>query len=132
MVAALLAVLVAVAVPRLVVPETLHVRSCAREVASDLRLAQRLAMARRATIVLEFSPGAGPYTRYTVRRQGGGDEPGFPKGIPTEVAVTGPQSFEFSSGGGAASGGTVTVSGGGATATLQVNAVTGHVRVSGP
>ena len=131
-VAALLAILVVVAVPRLMVPETLHARSSARQLAADLRLAQRLAIARRANILLEFSPSAPPYTRYTVRAQSGGDEPDFPKELPREVAVSGPLQFAFSSNGSAAPGGTVTLTAGGVTATVEITATTGYVKVTGP
>lgn len=131
-VAALLAILVVVAVPRLMVPETLHVRSSARQLAADLRLAQRLAIARRANVVLEFSPPAPPYTRYTVRAQSGGDEPDFPKDLPREVSVTGPLQFAFSANGSSASGGTVTLTASGATATVEITAATGYVKVTGP
>lgn len=131
-VAALLAILVIVAVPRLMVPETLHARSSARGLAADLRLAQRLAIARRATIVLEFSPSAPPYTGYTVRQEGGGAEPDFPKDLPQEVTVTGPLQFAFSSNGSASAGGTVTLTASGATAAVEVFAATGYVKVTGP
>jgi len=131
-VAALLAILVVVAVPRLMVPETLHARSSARQLAADLRLAQRLAIARRANILLEFSPSAPPYTRYTVRAQSGGDEPDFPKELPREVAVSGPLQFAFSSNGSAAPGGMVTLTASGATATVEITAATGYVKVTGP
>lgn len=131
-VAALLAILVVVAVPRLMVPETLHARSSARGLAADLRLAQRLAIARRANVVLEFSPSAPPYTRYTVRQASGGDEPDFPKDLPREVSVTGPLQFAFSSDGSATPGGTVTLTANGATATVEVFAATGYVKVTGP
>ncbi|MBM3469768.1 MAG: prepilin-type N-terminal cleavage/methylation domain-containing protein [Armatimonadetes bacterium] len=131
-VAALLAILVVVAVPRLMVPETLHARSSARQLAADLRLAQRLAIARRANVMLEFSPSAPPYTGYIVRQEGGGAEPDFPKNLPQEVSVTGPLQFVFSSNGSAAASGTVTLTASGATATVQVTAATGHVKVTGP
>ncbi len=131
-VAALLAILVVVAVPRLMVPETLHARSSARELAADLRLAQRLAIARRVIMVLEFSPSTPPYTRYTVRAQGGGDEPDFPKDLPREVTATGPLQFAFSSNGSASVGGIVTLTASSATATVEVTAATGYVKVTGP
>ncbi|MDQ7840637.1 MAG: GspH/FimT family pseudopilin [bacterium] len=131
-VAALLAILVVVAVPRLMVPETLHARSSARQLAADLRLAQRLAIARRANVLLEFSPSAPPYTRYTVRAQSGGDEPDFPKDLPQEVTVSGPLQFAFSSNGSAAPGGAVTLTASGATATVEITAATGYVKVTGP
>jgi type II secretory pathway pseudopilin PulG len=131
-VAALVAILVVVAVPRLMVPETLHARSSARQLAADLRLAQRLAIAQRANIVLEFSPSAPPYTRYTVRQEGGGAEPDFPKDLPQEVTVTGPVQFIFSSAGSVSPGGMMTLTASSATATVEVFAATGYVKVTGP
>lgn len=131
-VAALLAILVVVAVPRLMVPETLHARSSARQLAADLRLAQRLAIARRTNILLEFSPSAPPYTRYTVKAQSGSDEPDFPKDLPREVSVTGPVQFSFLPSGSASPAGTVTLTASGATATVEVTPTTGYVKVTGP
>ena len=131
-VAALLAILVVVAVPRLMVPETLHARSSARQLAADLRLAQRLAIARRANVMLEFIPSAQPYTGYAVRQEGGGAEPDFPKDLPREVSVTGPVQFSFLPSGSASPAGTVTLTASGATATVEVFASTGCVKVTGP
>lgn len=136
-VAGVVAVLVIVAMPRLVVPETLQARAAARQLAADLRLAQRLAIARRANYVLEFTPAGGPYTSYTVRLQGGAAEPDFPKIVPSGVGVTGAQQFTFRPDGSATAegnvaGGTVTLASGGVSATVQVTGATGRVAVSGP
>jgi type II secretory pathway pseudopilin PulG len=131
-VAGVVAVLVVVAMPRLVVPDTLQTRAAARQLAADLRLAQRLAIARRADHVLEFAPMGGPYTSYTLRRQGGEAEPDFPKSVPSEVRVTGTQQFTFRPDGSAASGGGITLAAGGASVVVQVTAATGRVAVSGP
>jgi prepilin-type N-terminal cleavage/methylation domain-containing protein len=131
-VAALLGVLIIIAAPRLAVPETLQVRVPARQLASDLRLAQRLAIARRIDYLLEFSPPAGPYLSYVVRQQGGVAEPDFPRVIPSGVIATGPQQFTFRPDGSAAPGGVVSLALSGATATVQITAATGRVVVSGP
>ncbi|MDR7485391.1 MAG: GspH/FimT family pseudopilin [Armatimonadota bacterium] len=131
-VAALLAILIVVAAPRPRVPESLQVSAPARELTGDLRLAQRLAIARRTTYVVEFSPSVAPYQSYTVRPQLGSPEPDFPKLLPAGVAVTGPQQFSFRPDGSAAAGGTVTLVAGGATATVQVYATTGRVVVTLP
>lgn len=131
-VAGVVAVLVVVAMPRLVVPETLQARVTARQLAADLRLAQRLAIARRANYALEFAPAGGPYTSYTVRPAGGTAEPDFPKIVPSAVGVTGAQQFTFRPDGSATAGGTVTLATGGVSATVQVTGATGRVVVSGP
>jgi prepilin-type N-terminal cleavage/methylation domain-containing protein len=129
---ALLGILVLVAAPRLTIPEPVQAGVPARQLAADLRLAQRLAIARRANYALEFSPGAAPYTSYLVRREGAGAEPDFPKTFAAGVMVTGPQQFTFRPDGSANADGTVTLSAGGAVATLQVTAATGRVAVSAP
>jgi hypothetical protein len=81
---------------------------------------------------LEFAPGAPPYASYTVRVSGGAAEPGFPKAVPAGVVVTGPAQFTFHADGSAAPAGTVSVSFGTATATIQVVAATGRVTVVQP
>lgn len=131
-VAALLLILLVVALPRLVVPETVEARVPASALAADLRLAQRLAIARRADYVLEFAPATPPYAQYTVRAAAGGAEPDFPKAFATGVVVSGPQQLTFRPDGSAATGGTITVSSSGAAATVQVTGATGRVTVSGP
>ncbi|OFX32201.1 MAG: hypothetical protein A2Z07_11085 [Armatimonadetes bacterium RBG_16_67_12] len=131
-VAAVVAVLVIVAMPRMVVPETLQAQVQARQLAADLRLAQRLAIARRANYVLEFAPAGAPYTSYTVRSAGGAAEPDFPKIVPPEVGVTGTQQFTFRPDGSATADGTVTLTASGVSATVQVTGATGRVAVSGP
>ncbi|MDR7420070.1 MAG: GspH/FimT family pseudopilin [Armatimonadota bacterium] len=129
---ALLGILVLVAVPRLTTPESVQVGVPARHLAADLRLAQRLAIARRATYTLEFSPAAPPYAAYVVRREGAGAEPDFPKTFAAGVTVTGPPQFTFRPDGSADGDGTVTLSSDGVVATLQVTAATGRVVVTAP
>lgn len=129
---ALLGVLVLVAAPRLTVPEPLQAGVPARHLTADLRLTQRLAIARRANYVLEFSPPAGPYVSYTVHREGAGAEPDFPKSFAAGITVAGPQLFTFRPDGSATAGGAVTLTSGGVIATVQVTAATGHVSVSTP
>ena len=127
----LLAVLVLVAAPRLLVPESLQVGVAARQLAADLRLAQRLAIARRVDMLVEFSPAAPPYAQYVVRQSGGAVEPDFPKDF-DGVTVAGPPQFAFRPNGAGSADGSVTVSAGGRTATVQVVAVTGRVILTGP
>ncbi len=128
----ILAVVVMVAAPRLAVPDALQSGTQARQLAADLRLAQRLAIARRAAFVLDFTPTASPYLTYSVHLQGGSPEPDYPKTIAAGVAVSGPQLFTFQSDGGIATGGTVTLAAGTTTATVQVVTPTGRVTVVGP
>jgi prepilin-type N-terminal cleavage/methylation domain-containing protein len=129
---ALIAILVIVAAPRLLVPEPVHVRVPARQLAADLRWTQRLAITRRADYVLEFSPATPPFATYTVRAAAGSAEPDFPKQIPSGVTATGPALFTFHSNGRADAGGTVTLTLGTSTATVQVIASTGRVVVVMP
>ncbi len=131
-VAALLAIVVMVAAPRLVVPEPLQAGTQARQLGADLRLAQRLAIARRATYVLDFTPAIPPYLTYSVHLQGGAAEPDYPKDIATGVTVSGPLQFVFQPDGTTATGGTVTLVTGTATATVQVIVPTGRVSVVEP
>jgi prepilin-type N-terminal cleavage/methylation domain-containing protein len=128
----LLAIFAVIAVPRLAVPDNMQVNVPARQLAADLRLAQRLAIARHADYVLDFAPGSPPYTSYSVHASGGAAEPGFPKTIPAGVAATGPSQFTFHADGSAAAAGTVSLSSGAATATVQVIAATGRVVVVQP
>jgi prepilin-type N-terminal cleavage/methylation domain-containing protein len=129
---ALLGILVLVAAPRLTVPEPLQVGVPARQLAADLRLTQRLAIAQRANYVLEFSPPTVPYLSYTVHRESAGAEPDFPKSFAAGVMVTGPQQFTFRPDGTATADGVVTLTSGGVVATLRVTAATGRVTVSTP
>ncbi len=131
-VAALLAILVMVAAPRLVVPEPLQAGTQARQLGADLRLAQRLAIARRANYVLDFTPATPPYLTYSVRAQGGPPEPDYPKEIAAGVTVSGPQQFVFQPDGTTGTAGTVTLVVGTATATVQVIVPTGRVSVVEP
>jgi len=131
-VVALVSILVIVAAPRLVVPESVQVSVPARQLAADLRLAQRLAIAKRGIYLLEFSPAAPPYTSYSVHVQGGPPEADYPKSIDSAVTVSGPQQFVFQPDGSTATGGTVTLVSGPSTATVQVVTPTGRVTVTAP
>lgn len=90
----LLAVLVAAAVPR-VFPGGMAVQTTARELAGDLALARQLAVSTGQPHTVEFRPPGGPYTAYTLRKDGGPDEPGFPKNLPRGVVAQGPGSVTF-------------------------------------
>jgi type II secretory pathway pseudopilin PulG len=131
-VGAVLIVLVLIAVPRLVVPTTTQVRVPARQLAADLRLAQRLAIARHVGYLLEMSPAVPSYAQYTVRPVIGPAEPDFPKSFDPGISVTGMSLFQFRSDGTAIAGGSVTLASGSSTAVVQVVAATGRVTVTGP
>jgi len=131
-VGAILIILALIAFPRLVVPATVVVRVPARQLAADLRLAQRLAIARHADYVLDMSPGTAPYAQYSVHPLGGPVEPDFPRTFDAGVSVSGAAQFQFGSDGTAVAGGSVTLTSGGSTAVVQVIATTGHVTVTGP
>ncbi len=129
---ALLVLLLAVAVPHLLPAPELEAGVAAREVATDMGLARQLAVSKRAAYVVEFRPPGGPYTSYTVRRDGGADEPDFPKPLPAGVVVNGPRVVRFVSSGAAEVGAPtadLTFVGGGATVWVRVTAATGYVRV---
>lgn len=136
----ILTILILVAMPRLVLPETLDASTFTRQVAADLRLARQLAFSRRDTFGLKFSPGGGPFTSYTVWNVSTGVvEPDFPKPIPGELSVSGREQFRFTSGAwgpydelGVGADGTVTVTAGSATATITVFWYNGRVQVTGP
>ncbi len=133
MVVALLGILLVAALPQLFVPDELDVEVAARQVASDLGLARRLAIARRGTFLVTFAPLGGPYTSYTVAPDGGAaPEPGFPKAIPPQVAVTGTGVVTFLSSGAATAAALLNFQTGGATAQVDVVRTTGRARVSGP
>ncbi len=127
---AVVAILALIAMPRLVVPETVQVRVPARELAADLRLAQRLAIAKRVDYLLEMSPPAPPYTQYTVRSQGGLPEPDFPRDFDAVMTVIGTQQFRFTPEGAVTAAGSVTLTTGGSSAVVQVVAPTGRVTVT--
>lgn len=142
-VALLLAVVLLVAIPQLTVPGTVNASTMAQQIAADLHLARRLAIANRVNYALQFSPPTAPYTSYTVRDASSLVEaPDFPKTIPAEVTVSGRQAVIFTPDGcvdddgtGTACVGTdgsVTVTGGAATATVQVYWYAGRVKVVGP
>ena len=131
-VGAVLIVLALIAVPQLMVPTTTQVRLPARQLAADLRLAQRLAIARHMDYLVEMSPATPPYTQYTVRPLSGSAEPDFPKTFDPALSVTGLALFQFRSDGTATAGGSVTLASGGSTAVVQVVAATGRVTVTGP
>jgi hypothetical protein len=124
--------MVIVAAPRLAVPDSLQAGTQARQLAADLRLAQRLAIGQRAVFVLEFSPATPPYLTYSVHQQGGSAQPDYPKTIAAGVTVSGPQQFTFQPDGSTTTGGTITLGAGSATATVQVVTPTGRVTMAGP
>ncbi len=135
----ILGILILVAMPRLVLPETLNASTFARQVAVDLRLTQQLAFSRRVNYTLQFSPATAPYTSYTIRDESTlAIEPDFPKDVPGGLTVSGRQTFTFTSGGwgpydgAVGSDGSVTVTAGANTATVQVFWYNGRVTVSGP
>ncbi len=128
----LLAILFLAAVPQLFVPEEVPVETTARQVAADLGLARRLALARRMQYVVTFAPPGGPFTSYTVAPQGGPPEPDFPKTLPAQVTVAGPDQIAFQPSGAAGGAALLTFTQGSATAQVDVVAATGRVRVSGP
>ncbi|MDQ7851042.1 MAG: GspH/FimT family protein [Armatimonadota bacterium] len=128
----LLAILLVVALPQLFAPEELGVETTARQVAADLVLARRLAIARRMPYVVSFAPPGGPYTAYTVAPQGGAPEPDFPKSLPEGIAVTGSDLVTFQPSGAASAAARLRFAAGGATAQVDVAAGTGRVRVSAP
>ncbi|MGQ0550851.1 MAG: pilus assembly FimT family protein [Armatimonadota bacterium] len=139
-----LAVLILVAMPRLEMPDTLSASALARQIAVDLRLAQQLSIGERDMYTLEFNPAAVPYTSYTLRNESTlAVEPDFPKDIPSQITVSGRRSFAFAAGGcvdddaNSANGcagtdGSVTVSSGAVSATINVYWYTGRVKVVGP
>lgn len=133
-IAALLGILVLGVVPRLFAPDSLDIELAARQVAVDLGMARRLAIAEHANYVAAFNPGGGPYTSYTIGIQGGGAEPDFPKSFAAGVTVTGIDQIVFAPAGSATPAGTITISfaKGATTATVQIIAATGRVRVIGP
>lgn len=138
----ILAILILVAMPRLVLPETLNASTFARQIAVDLRLTQQLAISSRVYYTLEFSPLAAPYTTYTVRNESTlVEEPDFPKQVPGGLSVSGARRFSFypSGGwgpydgvGGAGANSSVTISAGGTSATVTVYWYNGRVAVTGP
>lgn len=132
--ALLLGVLLMVAVPRLLTPADLDVGVTARRVASDLRLAHRLAISGRAPYSVSFDPAGGPYTSYRLARQGGGIEPDYPKAIPAGVNVAGVDQVIFSPSGAATPPGTITFifTASGTTARVEIVAATGRVQVISP
>ena len=76
-----------------------------------------------------------PYRSYTVRADGGPEEPGFPKDLPANVQVTGPEVIPFLPSGAAKLDSPqveVIFTGGAAVATLRVLQATGYARVDPP
>jgi Tfp pilus assembly protein FimT len=130
-VVALLGILLVAAVPQLFGPDELDVEFAARSVATDMELARRFAIARRANFVMTFSPAGGPYASYTLTT-GGVAEPDFPKDLPLTVTVTGTASITFRPSGSTTAGATLTFSAGGETAQVTVLAATARVEISGP
>ena len=132
MVVGLLAILLVAAVPQLFVPGEVDVEVTARQVAADMGLARRLAIARRVDYIITFSPPGGPYTSYTLAPDGGPAEPDFPKDLPPQVTVTGTGQVTFRPSGAATAPALLTFTAGGVVAQVDVVAATGRVRVSGP
>lgn len=128
----LLALFVLIAEPSLVVPSQVQVGTTARQVAADLGLARRLAIASHLNYVVAFSPSTGPYTSYTVGPAGGTPGPDFPKTFPVGIAVTGTQQITYLPSGAATASAALTMAAGAATAQVQVVAATGFVQVTGP
>lgn len=133
-VGALLGILLLAVVPQLFAPAALEVELEARQVSADLGMARRLAIAGHANYVATFAPAGGPYTSYSVGPQSGGAEPDFPKSFSPGIIVTGVDQIIFAPSGSAAPSGTVTITfaQGTATASVQIIAATGRVRVIGP
>lgn len=132
---ALIALLLAVAVPNLLPAPELEVRVAARELVADMGLARQLAVSKGTTYVVEFRPPAGPcgpYTLYAVRRQGGPDEPDFPKALPAGVAASAPAQVPFKPSGAVGIVGPVSVDiilcSGPATSRVRVTLATGYAR----
>ncbi len=128
----LLALFVLIAEPSLVVPSQVQVGTTARQVAADLGLARRLAIASHLNYAVAFSPGTGPYTSYTVGPAGGTPGPDFPKTFPVGIAVTGTQQITYLPSGAATASAALTMAAGTATAQVQVVAATGFIQVTGP
>ena len=128
----LLALLLVAAVPQLFAPDEVGVETTARQVAADLGLARRLAIARRVQYVVTFAPPGGPYTSYTLAPQGGPPEPDFPKSLPARITATGSGQVTFLPSGAAAAAALLTFTAASATAQVDVVATTGRTRVSGP
>ena len=140
----LLGLLLLVAMPRLVLPDTLNASVLARQVAVDLRLARQLSIGKRVMYTLEFNPATAPYTSYTLRNESTlAVEADFPKEIPGGITVSGRRSFSFAAGGGAidddgtgagttGTDGSATVAAGAETFTVQVFWYTGRIKVVQP
>ncbi len=129
---ALLFLLLAAALPRLLPPPELEARAVAREFASDAHLARQLAISKGVPFELEFQVSGGRYSGYTVRALGGADEPGFPKPIPPGIHVSGPQRVIFSPSGAANVDAEITFRGGGAVTKVRIFKATGYARVDPP
>ena len=128
----LLAAFVLIALPNLVVRTPVLVGVIAREVAADMALARRLAIAGHVNYVVTFSPPAGPYTSYTVAPSGGPPGPDFPETFPAGVTVTGTRQITYLPSGAATAPAQLTITDGAATAWVQEVAATGFVQVIGP
>lgn len=128
----LLALFVLIAEPSLVVPSQVQVGATSRQVAGDLGLARRLAIASHLNYVVTFSPSSGPYTSYTVGPGGGAPGPDFPKTFPAGIVVTGTQRITYLPSGAATASAALTLTAGAATAQVQVVAATGFIQVTGP
>ena len=127
----LLGILLLVAVPRLLAPDELDVEVVARQVAADMHMARRLAIALRSSYVVSFSPPTPPYTSYTLTT-GGVDEPDFPKDLPTQVIVTGTPSVTFRPSGATSAAALITFTAGASVAQVEVLQTTGRAVITGP
>lgn len=127
-----LTVLLLTAFPHLLVPVQITAGGAAREVAADLALARRLAIAGRVSYVVTFLPAGGPYTSYSVAPNGGPPGSDYPKTFPAAVQVTGTPQITFAPDGSASTDANLTFSAGTATARVQVLAATGFVQETEP
>ena len=121
-VAALLGVLLLTALPQLFTPGQVPAAGAARQVAADIGLARRLAIAGRTNYLVTFAPAAGPFTSYTVAPQGGPPGSDFPKPFPAGLTVAGTSQITFLPSGAATTAATLTFTVGGVTAQVQVTA----------
>jgi prepilin-type N-terminal cleavage/methylation domain-containing protein len=128
----LLAVLLLATLPNLGVPDAVPTAQAARQVAADMGLARRLAIADHVNYLVTFAPAAGPYSSYTVAPQGGPPGPDFPKPLPAGVVITGTQQVTFAPSGATTAPAALSFAKGAAAAQVQVAAATGYVQETGP
>ncbi len=125
----IVAILGAVAIPRLGLPtitSKASVDGAASMIASDIRYAQEFAMANRVSKGIVFTSGSSTYTFSP-------SSPLDPSGkLPSGVTIVGNYTITFNSLGEpiAGGGGSVTVTGGGLTRTIGVVNYTGKVNIT--